>query len=70
MEQCDEKIDAERDGDGEAKQGFHDALLHPLGCGGVQHHQGEECEAQRNIKNVQHGHLLAEWSDTELEPRV
>jgi len=65
VEQCDEKIDAERDSDGEAEEGFkHVCLLEPVGRGGVEHHGCEEREPEAQIHKVQHGGLPLKRSRT------
>ena len=38
------------------------------GYGGIQDHQCEECEAEGEVQDVQHGHLPIGWSDHELGP--
>lgn len=70
MEQCGEKIDAERNSDGEAEEGFkHVCLLKPLGRGGVEDHGCEEREREAQIHKVQHGGLPLRWSRTRPRTR-
>jgi len=57
MEQGDEQINAECDGDGETEHRLHGALLHPLGGGGVDNHRCEECEPEGEADKIQHGRL-------------
>jgi hypothetical protein len=65
VEQRDEKVNTERESDGEAEEGFnHDGLLQPLGRGGVEDHGCEEREPKAQIEEVQHGRLPLKRSKT------